>query len=94
MVKLDEATLTSQGQITIPKKVREKMHLQKGARVVFWEDEDVGIVIEAEDPFNFTKEQWDEFLRRVEKEPVTRCKGINAAMAHLDKIIRKSKKKK
>ena len=95
MVKLDEATLTSQGQITIPKKVREKLHLEKGNRVIFWEDEKGHILLEeAEEPWTYTKEQWDEFLHRVERGPVTRCKGMKAAMAHLDKIIRDSKKKK
>ena len=90
MVKLDEATLTSQGQISIPKKVREKLHLQKGDRVVFLEDGVGRIVIqEVERSFEFTPEEWDEFLLKTQKEPVTRFKGKKAALRHLDGLIKK-----
>lgn len=33
------ATLTSKGQLTVPKKVRERLHLQEGDRVDFVMDE-------------------------------------------------------
>ncbi len=76
MVKLDEATLTSQGQISIPKKVREKLHLQKGSKVVFLEDKAGHILIqEAEGSIEFTHEQWEAFLQKTQKEPVTQVKG-------------------
>jgi ATP-dependent DNA helicase RecG len=45
MVKLADATITSQGQISIPKKVRERLCLQTGCRVAFFDDR-----IEVESP--------------------------------------------
>ena len=90
MLKIDEATLTSQGQISIPKKVREKLHLERGDHVVFLEDGVGRIVIqEVERPFEYTPEEWDEFLARTKKEPVTRLKGKKAALRHLDRLIKK-----
>lgn len=90
MTKLDEATLTSQGQISIPKKVREKLRLAKGQKVVFLEDEKGRIVLEhAEVPIEFTHEEWREFLRRTEKEPVTRLRGRRQALRHLDRLMKK-----
>ena len=90
MVKLDEATLTSQGQVSIPKKVRERLHLHKGDRVVFLEDDRGRIFIEeAEIPIEFTHDQWKEFLSLTEKEPVTRLKGKQAALRHLGRLMRK-----
>ena len=89
MTKLDEATLTSQGQISIPKKIREKLHLAKGQKVVFLEDGKGRIVLEhAEVPIEFTHQEWQEFLRRTEKEPVTRLKGKEQALRHLDRMIK------
>ena len=35
MVKLADAIITSQGQISIPKKVRDLLRLQKGSRIAF-----------------------------------------------------------
>ena len=90
MLKIDEATLTSQGQISIPKKVRQKLHLQKGNKVVFLEDDNGRIVIEeAEAPVEFTRKQWDDFLAKTKKEPVTRVKGKKQALRHLDRLIKK-----
>ena len=90
MVKLDEATVTRQGQISIPKAIREKLHLEKGAKLVFLEDERGEILIrEAEVPLEFTREQWAEFLARSEKEPVTRVRGKKAALAYLDRMMAK-----
>ena len=88
MVRLDEATVTTQGQISIPKKVREKLHLQKGDRIVFLEDKVGRIVIEeAETSFAFTSVEWEEFLAKTKKERVTRTKGKKAALSHLDRLI-------
>ncbi|WP_458208777.1 AbrB/MazE/SpoVT family DNA-binding domain-containing protein [Haladaptatus sp. NG-SE-30] len=38
-----EATITSKGQITIPKKVRERLQLTEGQKVLFRFDEDGGV---------------------------------------------------
>jgi AbrB family looped-hinge helix DNA binding protein len=90
MVKLDEAKVTSQGQMSIPKKVRERMHLRKGTRIAFIEDERGRIFIEeAEAPIEFSKEAWEEFLDKTQKEPVTRLKGRAAALRHLDSLSQK-----
>ena len=91
MLKLDEARLTQQGQISIPKKIREKLHLQTGDRIVFLEDAKGHILIqEAEAPFDLTPAEWSEFLAKTEKEPVTRVKGKSEALKHLDKLKKKS----
>ena len=90
MLKLDEATLTSQGQVSIPKKVRERLGLQKGDKVVFFEDEAGRVVIqEAEVPIEFTHQQWEEFLVKCQKEPVTRVQGKTAARRHLDRLMKR-----
>jgi len=91
MTKLDEATLTSQGQVSIPKKVRERLGIAKGEKVVFLEDEEGRIIIqEAEVPVDFTHKQWEEFLEKCQKEPVTRVRGKEAALRHLDRLTKKS----
>lgn len=84
---IEEATLTSQGQISIPKKIREKLHLAKGDKLAFFEDDKGRIYIqELENPVPVSRDQWDAFLARTEKEPVTRVKGKKAALAHLDQL--------
>lgn len=39
------ATVTSKGQVTIPKKIRDKLHLDTGRRIEFLEDEGGKITI-------------------------------------------------
>ena len=91
MTKLDAATVTRQGQISIPKKIREKLGLQAGDKVVFFEDERGQIVIqEAEAPIEFSREQWTQFLAKTEKEPVTKVKGKTEALQHLNRLMKKS----
>ena len=90
MTKLGEATLTNQGQVSIPKKVRERLGLEKGDKVVFLEDEEGRILIqEAEVPVDFTHKQWEEFLEKCQKEPVTRVRGKRAVLRHLDQLMKK-----
>ena len=93
MVKLADATMTSQGQISIPKKIRERLHLQKGAKVVFLEDEEGNVIVqEAEAPVEFTREEWRKFLSKTEAEPAVRVKNRKEARAHLDKLMGPKKK--
>lgn len=90
MTKLDESTITSQGQISIPKKVRERLHVQKGDKIAFYEDEKGRILIrEVETPVPFSAADWQAFLDKVEKEPVTRFKNKAEALKHLDKLRKK-----
>ncbi len=90
MVRLEEAKITSQGQVSIPKRVREKLHLQRGDRIVFLEDGVGRIIIqEVEKPFDLTPEEWEEFLAKTRKEPVKRLKGKAAALRHLDRLSKK-----
>ena len=80
MTPLDQATITSQGQISIPRKVREKLHLKKGDKVAFFEDEKGRILLqEVETPAALSAEDWKAFLDKVEKEPVTTMKGRKEA---------------
>ena len=90
MTKLDESTITSQGQISLPKRVRERLHVQKGDKVAFFEDEKGRILVkEVETPVPFSGQDWQDFLDKVEKEPVTRVKGKAEAMRHLGKLRKK-----
>ena len=47
-----EATVTSKGQITIPKEVRERMDIEEGEKVLFRFDEDgsLRLVVVPSDP--------------------------------------------
>ena len=90
MTKLDEAAITSQGQVSIPKRVREKLHVKKGDRIAFFEDEKGRIFLEeVEVPVQLSTEDWKAFLAKVEKEPVTTMRGKKAALAHLDRLKRR-----
>ncbi len=90
MVKLGDATITSQGQISVPKKIRERLSLQKGAKIVFLEDEKGRVIIqEAETPVEFTKDEWQKFLEKTQKEPVTRVHNRSDALKHLDRLAGK-----
>ena len=94
MVKLDESKITSQGQISIPKKVRLKLQLKPGDKVVFWEDEKGRIILRESDfPLEFTPEDWDKFLAKTETERVTRVSGTAAALRHLSRLKAASKHK-
>ena len=90
MVRLEEAKITSQGQVSIPKTVRDKLHLQKGDRIVFLEDGVGRIIIqEVEQPPDLTPEEWEAFFKKTRKERATRMKGKAAALQHLDRLSKK-----
>ena len=91
MVKLADATITSQGQVSIPKKVREMLCLQIGSRVVFLDDGKGHVYIqEAETPVEFTQAEWEKFLTKTQSEPVTRVKSRSEALRHIDKLMGQS----
>ena len=46
MIKLFETRITSQGKIGIPKRVRERLHVYKGDKIVFFEDDKGQIFIQ------------------------------------------------
>ena len=90
MTKLHESTITSQGQISLPKRVRELLHVQKGDKIAFYKDDKGRVIVgEAETPIPFSAEDWTAFLEKAEKEPVTRVKGKPEALKHLDKLDKK-----
>ncbi len=95
MVRLDESKITAQGQISVPKKIREKLQIKPGDRVVFWEDEENGrIVLRASDwPREFTPEDWERFLKKADQETVTRAHGTKAALKHLDGLSAKAQRR-
>ena len=45
---MPSATVTTKGQITLPKPIRDRLRLKAGDRVAFREREDGSIVVEAE----------------------------------------------
>lgn len=88
MVKLADAVITRQGQVSIPKKVRERLQLQKGSRIDFLDDGKGHVYIqEAETPVEFTADEWGRFLAKTEAEPATRVKNRKEALRHIDKLI-------
>ena len=90
MTKLAEVSVTSQGQASVPKRVRERLHIQKGDRIAYFEDEKGRIVVEGvETPVALSAEDWKAFLAKVEKEPVTRYKNKEDALKHLGRLKRK-----
>jgi AbrB family looped-hinge helix DNA binding protein len=90
MVKLADATITSQGQVSIPKKVRERLKLHKGSRIDFLDDGKGHVYIqEAETQVEFTPEEWARFLAKAQSEPVTQVKSRSAALKHINKLMKK-----
>jgi AbrB family looped-hinge helix DNA binding protein len=90
MVKIADATITSQGQVSIPKKVRERLRLQKGSRVDFLDDGKGRVYIqEAETPVEFTPDEWKRFLAKTQAEPATETKSRRQALRHIDKLMGK-----
>ncbi len=90
MVKIADAALTRQWQISIPKKVREQLRLQTGSRLVFLDDGKGHVYIqEAETPVDFTQDEWKRFLVKTQAEPVTRVKNRRDALRHIDKLMEK-----
>ncbi len=45
---MPSATVTSKGQITIPKEIRDQLHVQAGDRIAFRVREDGAVVLEVE----------------------------------------------
>ena len=90
MTKLDESKLTSQGQISLPKKVRQVLHIQRGTKVIFFQDNKGRVYIEPSAEFDdFTQDQWQEFLKKTQKESKTVTHGKAEALRHLDRLMRK-----
>lgn len=90
MTNRGESTITSQGQISIPKRVRERLHVQKGDKIAFYEDEKGRILIrEVETPVPFSAADWQAFLDKTDKEPVKTFKSKEAFLKHLDKLRNK-----
>jgi AbrB family looped-hinge helix DNA binding protein len=59
-----EARITSKGQVTIPREIREKMGLQKGEHVLFDEKEGIVTLRKLVRPGSF--EKWAGFLKDAE----------------------------
>jgi antitoxin (DNA-binding transcriptional repressor) of toxin-antitoxin stability system len=86
-----EAAWASAGvEMEIPEKVRKRLRFPEGARIVFFKDADGHAAVQlAEIPVEFTPEEWGEFLRKTEAEPVTRFRNRKEALRHLGKLMRK-----
>jgi len=78
-LKLEEAKITSKGQITIPKSIRNTLQLKTGGRVVFIpEGREIIMVAKTEDPLKglielrkeikFSKKEIKEMIRESKKE--------------------------
>jgi antitoxin PrlF len=81
MNKPKSARLTSKGQITIPKTVRQSLNLEEGDRIIFIEEEDGKMVVKKGALVVF-----DEFANAISQE--AKEKGIteDEMMAELKKV--------
>ncbi|MBW8348486.1 AbrB/MazE/SpoVT family DNA-binding domain-containing protein [Bacillus sp. IITD106] len=79
--KQQSARVTSKGQITIPKTVRQALKLEVGDRIIFMEEEDGKMIIKKGALVAF-----DEFANSISKE--AKEKGIteNEMMEELNKV--------
>ena len=82
-MKRFESTLTSKGQITIPKPVREHLGLKPGKRVVFMPEEDEVIMMKA-------GQSLSEGLTTIRKE--LEKKGKLFTEAEIKKMMKEGKK--
>jgi len=71
------STLTSKGQITLPKEVRERLHLQTGSRVDFSFDESGRVILS---PLTSDFRTLRGIVRSKRKKPVT-VEEMNEAIA-------------
>ena len=71
------STLTSKGQITLPKEIRERLKLRKGHRVEFRIDRSGRVVLE---PCNNDIRQLKGIIRASRKRPVS-VEEMNEAIA-------------
>lgn len=80
------ATISSKGQITIPKEIREKLGIQNKGDVVGFEITNRGVLIRhleiKESSDNFTSEEW----KKLEKLANTKGKTYSNAKAFLKAI--------
>ena len=76
----------------IPEKVRKRLRVPQGAKIVFYEDADGHPAVRiAEAAPEFTPEEWARFLKKTEAEPVTRFSSRKELLRHLGKLSRSSK---
>ena len=71
-------TLTSKGQITIPKQIRERLHLETGRRVEFHVDSKGNVIMT---PRNRDIRSLKGFVRSRLKRRVVSVKEMNEAIA-------------
>jgi AbrB family looped-hinge helix DNA binding protein len=62
------ATVTSKGQITIPKEIRERLHLRAGHRIEFQTDREGRVILR---PRNRDFRELKGMVRRKRKAPVS-----------------------
>ena len=81
--------------LRIPKSFAKDVHLSKGASVDLSVDGG-RLVIRPSRPtgeflrqIKFSVQDWQAFLDKAEKEPVTTVKGVKAALKHLDRLKKK-----
>jgi len=74
---IEKATVTSKGQVTIPKEIRERLKLQAGSRVEFQLDAQGHLTMR---PRNVDVRQLKGIIRSRRKTPVS-IEEMNAAIA-------------
>ena len=75
--EMPSSTLTSKGQITVPKEVREKLHLKTGSRIDFVIEPSGQVVLK---PFSSNFRSFAGIVRSPHRRPVT-LKEMDEAIA-------------
>jgi len=74
-----ESTLTSKGQITLPKALRDELHLKSGDRIAFERNDDGSYVLR---PKTLTAASLKGFLKDSYKGPPKTLEEIEEAILH------------
>lgn len=67
---MEVSRMTSKGQVTIPKSIRERLNLKEGDRVAFIEDENGNVTIKKASTLVFNRLA-DKIARMAEEEGIT-----------------------
>lgn len=74
---MPKSTLTSKGQITLPKEIREKLHLKTGSKIDFVTDSSGQVILK---PFHTNFRALAGMVRSPHRRPLT-LKEIDEAIA-------------
>lgn len=83
---MSEATITSKGQVTIPKKIREKLNLNPGDKILFTETEEGDVKIS-------TQKKSIHELRGILHRPGQQAKSVQEMNEGITEYLKEKHKK-